>query len=107
MMTETNELKELEKINEFISLKKTITTPDILIDIGLEADIIDLLILLAKHKYNDDFEYLCVCISKISLKSFRDSNNYMLSYIDNEKKESIKKRGKHNIFDGIFDEWYI
>jgi hypothetical protein len=103
-----NETKELNEIKRCIPLIGK--TPDI-VEGFMEGDVINLLILLAKYKYNDEFEYTCKCISETEYESFKTSNNYMLKDIKYHK-ELCKKYKKehqksHYKYDGIFDDWHI
>jgi hypothetical protein len=70
---------------------------------GLEADAINILILLAKHKYNNRFEFVCHCISETPApnENYRESISYLLSCINNEKHR------RNNRFIGVFDDWHI
>jgi hypothetical protein len=44
----------------------------------MEGDIINLLFLLVKYKYENYFEKLCESIHKTSLLSFRSINSYVI-----------------------------
>jgi hypothetical protein len=82
-----DEPKELNEIKRCIPLIGK--TPDI-VDGFMEGDVINLLILLAKYKYNNEFEYTCKCISETEYESFTIANNYMLGMIEYHK-ELCKK----------------
>lgn len=91
------ELKEIKTCLSILKKYQDITY------YGLESDAVDILILLAKHNYNDDFELVCQCINKTPSpnEKYRDSISYLLSYIDHEKH-------KHNShLTGIFNDWHI
>ena len=96
-MTEQNELEEIKKFMSIIQETQDVTY------YGLESDSVDILILLAKHKQNKEFEYTCKCISETPTpnESYRDIIKYMLTYIDDEKKK------RHNQFVNIFDTYHI
>jgi len=94
METELNEIKQCLSI---LRKHQDITY------YGLEADAFNILILLAKHNYNDNFEYVCQCINKTPKpnESYRGSISYLLCYIDNEKYK------RNNQLTGIFNDWHI
>lgn len=91
------ELNEIKQCMSFLRQNQDITY------YGLEADAVNILILLAKYKHNDDFEYACECINKTPTPNerYRDVIFYLLSYIDNEKHK------RNSILIGIFDDWHI
>lgn len=89
-----------QQINLFMSIVKK--NKDVTY-YGLESDTVDMLILLAKYNYREDFEYACKCISETPTpnESYRNILSHMLAYIDFEKKK------KTNIFADIFNDHYI
>jgi hypothetical protein len=95
-MCEIEELREIKRIIPLIGKTSSV------VDGYMEGDIIELLILLAKYKYNDIFEYVCKCISESPLPTFKDANKYMLFYINDEK-----SRGQYNRFINVFDDYHI
>lgn len=99
-----DEPKELNEIKRCIPLIGK--TPDI-VDGFMEGDVINLLILLAKYKYNNEFEYTCKCISETEYESFTIANNYMLGMIEYHKELCKKKPKLHYEYEGIFDDWHI
>ena len=104
-MNETKELNEIKRCIPFIG-----KTPDI-VDGFMEGDLINLLILLAKYKYNNEFEYTCKCISETEYESFKTTNNYMLEKIEYHKKLCKKYKKEHlklyYEYEGIIDDWHI
>jgi hypothetical protein len=73
-------------------------------------DAIDLLILLAKHKVNNDFEYACKCISESDNETFRRANQYMLEYIDDcrrKKQKCVNCHSGHSGHSDEFTDWHI
>jgi hypothetical protein len=96
--------KELNEIKRCIPLIGK--TPDI-VDGFMEGDVINLLILLAKYKYNNEFEYTCKCISETEYESFKTANNYMLEMIKYHKELCKKKPKLYYEYEGIFDDWHI
>ena len=97
MMTKQNELEEIKKFMSIIQETLDVTY------YGLEGDSINILILLAKHKQNKEFAFTCKCISETPTpnENYKDIIKYMLSKINNAKKE------RRNEFVNIFDTYHI
>lgn len=69
------ELKEIKTCLSILKKYQDITY------YGLESDAVDILILLAKHNYNDDFELVCQCINKHLVQMKNIEIQFLICYL--------------------------